>query len=87
MRGPAGYIEDKRFTKGSEELLKRIIKTNAKIILGGGHLRKIAEKINVTNRIDYFSTGGGAFIAYISGEKLPAIEALITSAHIFKSEK
>ncbi|MCS7097902.1 MAG: phosphoglycerate kinase, partial [Candidatus Methanomethyliaceae archaeon] len=87
MRGPAGYIEDKRFTKGSEELLKQIVRSGAKIILGGGHLRNIAEKINVMDKIDFFSTGGGAFISYISGEKLPGIEALIKSANMFKSKK
>ncbi|MCQ5336596.1 MAG: phosphoglycerate kinase [Candidatus Methanomethylicia archaeon] len=87
VRGPAGYIEDERFSKGSEDLLKCIINSKAKKILGGGHLRRIAEKLNIVDKIDYFSTGGGAFIAFLSGEKLPAIEALINSAKKFKSDK
>ncbi len=87
VRGPAGYIEDERFSKGSEELLKCIVNNRAKKILGGGHLRRIAEKLNIVDKIDYFSTGGGAFIAFLSGEKLPAIEALISSAKKFKSDR
>jgi len=84
MRGPAGYIEDPRFTKGSEELLKASVKTKAKTLLGGGHLRAISERLGIANKIGYFSTGGGAFITFLSGEKLPALEILITSAQKFK---
>lgn len=87
VRGPAGYIEDERFSKGSENLLKCIVNSKGKKILGGGHLRRIAEKLKVIDKIDYFSTGGGAFIAFLSGEKLPAIEALIISAKKFKPNK
>jgi phosphoglycerate kinase len=87
MRGPAGYIEDPRFTKGSEELLLSLVKAKAKTLLGGGHLRAISERLNVADKIGYFSTGGGAFITFLSGEKLPALEVLITSALKFKSDK
>jgi len=87
MRGPAGYMEDSRFTKGSEELLKASVKTKAKILLGGGHLRAISERLGIADKIGYFSTGGGAFIAFLSGEKLPALEVLITSAQKFKPLK
>jgi len=87
MRGPAGYIEDPRFTKGSEELLRTLIKTNAKSLLGGGHLRAISERLGIADKIGYFSTGGGAFITFLSGEKLPALEVLITSAQKFKADR
>ena len=87
MRGPAGYIEDSRFTKGSEELLRTLVKTNAKSFLGGGHLRVISERMGIANKIGYFSTGGGAFITFLSGEKLPALEVLITSKQKFKADR
>lgn len=87
MRGPAGYIEDQRFTKGSEELLLSLVQSGAKTLLGGGHLRAISERLGIANTIGYFSTGGGAFITFLSGEKLPALEVLITSAQKFKSDR
>lgn len=87
MRGPAGYIEDQRFSKGSEELLKVVVKSGARTLLGGGHLRAISERLGIAEKIDYFSTGGGAFIAFLSGEKLPAIEVLTMSAQRFKTDK
>lgn len=87
MRGPAGYIEDTRFTKGSEELLLSLVRANARTLLGGGHLRAISERLKVADKIGYFSTGGGAFITFLSGERLPALEVLITSAQKFKSDK
>lgn len=87
MRGPAGYIEDHRFSKGSEELLKAVIKSGAKTLLGGGHLRAISERLGIADKIDYFSTGGGAFIAFLSGERLPAIEVLAASAQKFKADR
>lgn len=87
MRCPAGYIEDQRFTKGSEELLLSLVQSRAKTLLGGGHLRAISERLGIANTIGYFSTGGGAFITFLSGEKLPALEVLITSAQKFKSDR
>jgi phosphoglycerate kinase len=87
MRGPAGYIEDPRFTKGSEALLNALVKSKAKSLLGGGHLRSISEKLGIADKIGYFSTGGGAFITFLSGEKLPALEVLITSAKKFKADR
>ncbi len=87
MRGPAGFIEDSRFTKGSEMLLKCIVNTGAKTLLGGGHLRSISEKLGVAGKIGYFSTGGGAFITFLSGERMPSLEVLITSTQKFKSER
>ncbi len=85
MRGPAGYIEDPRFAKGSEDLLRSLVGTRAKTLLGGGHLRAISERLKIDQKVGYFSTGGGAFITFLSGEKLPALEALIISAQKFKT--
>jgi len=87
MRGPAGYIEDPLFTKGSEELLLSLVHSKAKTLLGGGHLRAISDRLGIADRIGYFSTGGGAFITFLSGEKLPALEVLISSAQKFKSDR
>ncbi len=64
-----------------------MVKSGARTLLGGGHLRAISDRLGIAEKIDYFSTGGGAFIAFLSGEKLPAIEVLIMSAQRFKTDK
>ena len=87
MRGPAGYIEDPRFARGSEGLLQALVSSRAVSLLGGGHLRAISERLGIAEKIGYFSTGGGAFITFLSGEKLPALEVLIASKQKFNSDK
>lgn len=87
MRGPAGYIEDPRFARGSEGLLQALVGSSAVSLLGGGHLRAISERLGIADKIGYFSTGGGAFITFLSGEKLPALEVLIASKQKFSSDK
>ncbi len=84
MRGPAGVIEDPLFCKGTEELVKAAAQSKAFTLFGGGHLRVIAEKLGVSDGIDYISTGGGAFLLFISGVSLPAIEALKKSYELFR---
>lgn len=84
LRGPAGVIEDKRFRKGSVELMKSALSTNAKVIVGGGHLTAILDELPQEDRIKvHNSTGGGALLLFLGGEELPAIEALARSAEKF----
>ncbi|MBE9391675.1 phosphoglycerate kinase [Fervidicoccus fontis] len=84
LRGPAGVIEEKEYMKGSIELVKNAASTNAKVILGGGHLTAVLDFIpeNLRTRI-HNSSGGGALLLYLSGEMLPGIEALSFSASKF----
>lgn len=76
FNGVVGEIEDKRFTKGTEEILKAIIKSKAFSIIGGGDTVKFVNKLGLTSKFNYISTGGGAMIAFLAGEKLPGAEAL-----------
>ncbi len=79
MRGPAGYIEDDRFRAGTEALLRSALESKAGVIIGGGHLGSMVPSSYDRNRI-LISTGGGALLTLLSGENLPAIEALRISA-------
>ncbi len=81
MRGPAGYIEDSRFQKGTTELLNAALRSNAFVIIGGGHLGAMVSD-GVRQNI-HVSTGGGALLIYLSGEPLPAINALVESTKKF----
>ncbi len=81
MRGPAGYIEDERFREGTVKLLKAALNSNAYVIIGGGHLAAMVEG-NVRENV-HVSTGGGALLIFLSGEPLPAIDALAESTKKF----
>jgi len=75
--GPMGYIEDKKFRKGSEAVLRAIINSRAFAIIGGGETTGILQTTNYKQKVSIFvSTGGGAMLEFLAGKKLPGIEAL-----------
>ena len=77
--GPMGYIEVKKFAKGTEELAKAFINSPAFKVVGGGDVVSLLDSMQVLDTIDYVSTGGGAMLEFLAGDKLPAIEALDAS--------
>ncbi len=77
MNGPAGVFEDERFSLGTFELLRAMTKTRFSFI-GGGHISTAARMAGVDGRIDHVSTGGGASILLLSGERLVGIETIRT---------
>lgn len=80
MKGPLGYSEIEKFSYGTVEILKLISKLTKEgkcfSLLGGGHLTTSIEEYHIEDNFSHISTSGGALIAYISGEKLPGLEAL-----------
>ena len=75
--GPLGYSETKKFSQGSVALLKEIAKNQkAYTILGGGETIALSAKHHLLEKIDFVSTGGGAMLKLLAGDKLPGIEAL-----------
>lgn len=77
MKGPAGDANDKRFLKGTRELLKAISKSKAYSIIGGGHLSDAIKKSGINKKkFNHVSLSGGALLSYIAGEKLPGLEVL-----------
>lgn len=84
MKGPTGFSQTPQYSNGTLEILKEISKLSRKgtfTLLGGGHLTTTLNKYAVKNNFSYISTSGGALIAYVSGEKLPGIEAIKNSIH------
>ena len=67
--GPLGKIEDKKYSKGSLNFAKDLMKLKNKKIIGGGDTLKIFEKIKTKNT--FLSTGGGAMLYYLAYENLP----------------
>jgi phosphoglycerate kinase len=82
FNGPAGVFEDKDFATGTYELLKAAAEVEFSVV-GGGHTAAVIEKLGLENRFTHISTGGGACIEFLTGKKLPAVEALEKSKVLF----
>ncbi len=80
LRGPAGVIEDARFRRGSQELLRAALSSKGFVVIGGGHLTALIDEEMLSHSRLHVSTAGGALLLLLAGEKLPAIEALLVSA-------
>ncbi|MFH1682800.1 MAG: phosphoglycerate kinase [Candidatus Woesearchaeota archaeon] len=74
--GPLGYFEVKKFQQGTKEIAKILSGLKAVTIIGGGETSEAVEKFRLANKMTHVSTGGGASLEFLSGKKLPGIEAL-----------
>lgn len=74
--GPVGAFELDAFAEGTRALSKAITESKAFVVAGGGDTLAAIEKYRLGSKIDYVSTGGGAFLAFLEGKTLPAIAAL-----------
>ncbi len=75
INGPAGVFEEETFATGTVEVLKAVAKAGYSVV-GGGHIATAARLFGIARKIDHISTGGGASIRFLSGEKLVALEVL-----------
>jgi phosphoglycerate kinase len=82
FNGPAGVFEDADFATGTYELLRAASQVEFSVV-GGGHTAAVIEKLGIGNNFTHISTGGGACIEFLTGVKLPAIDALEQSKKIF----
>lgn len=76
--GPVGYIEDPTYQVGTKRLAE-LIAANVKAfkVVGGGDTIGFLNRLGLTNRFDWVSTGGGSMLKFLGGEKLPGVEALL----------
>ncbi|MEA9444699.1 phosphoglycerate kinase [Candidatus Fukatsuia symbiotica] len=74
--GPLGVFEFSNFRKGTEMLAKAIADSTAFSIAGGGDTLAAIDLFGITDKISYISTGGGAFLEFVEGKKLPAVVML-----------
>jgi phosphoglycerate kinase len=79
--GPVGVFEIEQFGGGTKMLAAAIAHSPAFTIGGGGDTLAAISKYEITNQVDYISTGGGAFLEFLEGKILPAVEVLIERAH------
>jgi phosphoglycerate kinase len=74
--GPVGVFEFDQFSEGTKTLAHAIAESDAFSLAGGGDTLAAIEKYGVGDKISYLSTGGGAFLEFLEGKTLPAIEVL-----------
>ena len=74
--GPVGVFEFAAFGGGTKAVAEAIAASSAYSIAGGGDTLAAIAKYGVTDRISYISTGGGAFLEFLEGKTLPAVEIL-----------
>lgn len=74
--GPVGVFEFSQFEAGTKALAEAIANSDAFSIAGGGDTLAAIDKYGVADRISYISTGGGAFLEFLEGKTLPAVEIL-----------
>ncbi|HPD75305.1 MAG TPA: phosphoglycerate kinase [Methanoregulaceae archaeon] len=82
FNGPAGVFEEPDFATGTYELV-RAASTVEFSVVGGGHTAVVIEKLGLSSDFTHISTGGGACIEFLTGKKLPAVEALEQSKILF----
>ena len=74
--GPLGFFEKEHFEEGTIKIAKMISSSKGFSVAGGGDTIAAAQKAGVLDKLDYVSTAGGAFLEFMEGRNLPAIEAL-----------
>ena len=74
--GPMGVFEIEPFAQGTIEVAKAVAASQATSIVGGGDSEKALQTAGVADRITHISTGGGASLEFLAGEKLPGVEAI-----------
>ncbi len=74
--GPVGVFEFDQFGAGTEKIARAIAETKAFTLAGGGDTIAAIQKYDIYDKVSYISTAGGAFLEFLEGKKLPAVEIL-----------
>ena len=74
--GPVGVFEFDQFGAGTKAIAMAIAETQAFTLAGGGDTIAAIQKYGIYDKVSYISTAGGAFLEFLEGKKLPAVEIL-----------
>lgn len=74
--GPVGVFEFDQFGEGTKKIAMAIAETKAFTLAGGGDTIAAIQKYDIYDKVSYISTAGGAFLEFLEGKKLPAVEIL-----------
>ncbi|MDG6778990.1 phosphoglycerate kinase [Thiomicrorhabdus sp. zzn3] len=78
--GPVGVFEFDQFGEGTKKISMAIAESSAFSIAGGGDTLAAIDKYDIADKVSYISTGGGAFLEFLEGKKLPAVAMLEEAA-------
>jgi len=78
--GPVGVFEIEQFSQGTQTVAKAVAESKGFSIAGGGDTLAAIEKYGIEEKVSYTSTGGGAFLEFLEGKKLPAVAMLESRA-------
>jgi phosphoglycerate kinase len=84
LNGPAGVFELQNFALGTIEIFNSVAKCKGFSVVGGGHTAALFRQLGFADMISHISTGGGALINFLSGKKMPVVEALRASKKMYK---
>ena len=79
VNGPAGVYENEMFAEGTDRIWNAIADAKGYSVIGGGDTVTAAAKFIDLDKISYVCTAGGAMVRFLSGKKLPLIEAMTSS--------
>jgi phosphoglycerate kinase len=85
--GPLGVFEEKSFDLGSRTALEAMAAQGACSVVGGGHMGSYASMLGLDKHITHVSTAGGAMLAFLAGEELPGVKALVEAARRQRSQR
>jgi len=75
--GPMGIYEIPQFAEGTRTIAKLLANLDATTIIGGGSTAEIVTRLELAEKMTFVSTGGGASLRFLGGQKLPGVEALL----------
>ena len=85
--GPMGVFEEEVSEAGSKAVYEAMGETSAHTVVGGGDSVTAAKKYNITDKLGYVCTGGGALIRFLTGKELPVVKALRHATKTFDNDK
>jgi len=83
LNGPAGVFELDGFKFGTMEIINACAESEAFVVVGGGHTATLINNLGLSKKIGHVSTGGGACLEFLAGNKLSGVESLEISAKRF----
>lgn len=81
FNGPMGITEDPASLVMRRMLLSAVVESSADIVVGGGDTMQLIHEYRLATRMHFCSTGGGAFLSYLAGSSLPALDALLLDSY------
>ncbi len=74
--GPMGYYENKHFCHGTCNLAQAVARSRAETVVGGGETIDALNRLHLSKKINFISTGGGAMLEFLAGKTLPGLKPL-----------